>query len=82
MWAGNRVTEAKLTMMLTKVRLAENASEIQLTAVWLHCYLQIHTSIMFVKEKSFSLICWCLWFILSSLVKSLTSSLTSEKHGY
>lgn len=78
----NRVTEAKIKIMLTKVRLVENASQIQLPAVWLHSYLQFLTSMLFVKEKSFSLICWCLWFILSSLVKSLTSSLTSGKHGY
>lgn len=48
----DRVTEAKLEIMLTKLRLVEDASEIQLPAVWLHSYLQFLTPMVFVKEKS------------------------------
>ena len=64
-----RVTEAKLKMMLMKLQLAENASEIQFAAVWLDSYLQFLTPPVFVKQKSAFLRCWCLQFILSSLVR-------------
>lgn len=75
----DRVAEAKLRIMLTNLRLVENYSEIQLPAAWLHSYLQFLTPMVLVEEKTVLLICW---LILSSLVKSSTSSLTSGKHGY
>lgn len=47
----DRVTEAKLKMMLMKLWLEENASEIELAAVWLDSYLQFLTPPVFVKQK-------------------------------
>lgn len=61
------VTEAKPKMMLMKLWLVENVSEMQLAAVWLDCYLQFLTPSVFVKQKSVFLRCLCLQFMSSSL---------------